>query len=288
MENVMQQIYTSKVLLCAGALLAFGSAVALGQDTTQTRRPTSSKRIPISKEGTGAGELAPRRTDTVTVYKTDTLRVQAAPAMAVHDTVRLTNTVTRVDTVTLTPPPQPLRLPNGFYFGLAAGVSAPNGALFTPNSAGPSAQAQLGWQGAKQLIGVRGDINWTKPGEDSQFSNLQADPDILNFNADVKLQLPFLTHTFGVTHRFGIYGIGGYTHTMFKNLPMRIDGTNNTLAFAPGSGDWQHENGWNAGGGLSLSWGRTELFLESRVLAFDPSNAPQSRQIPFMFGMNWY
>jgi len=288
MEKVMQQIYTSKVLLCAGALLAFGSAVAFGQDTTQTRRPTSSKRIPISKEGTGAGELAPRRVDTVTVYKTDTLRVEAAPAMAVHDTVRLTNTVTRVDTVTLTPPPRAVRLPNGFYFGLAGGVSAPNGALFTPNSAGPSAQAQLGWQGAKQLIGVRGDINWTKPGEDSQFSNLQADPDILNFNADVKLQLPFLTHTFGATHRFGIYGIGGYTHTMFKNLPMRIDGTNGSLACTQGKGDWQHENGWNGGGGLSLSWGRTELFLESRVLAFDPSNAPQSRQIPFMFGMNWY
>jgi len=282
----MQQIYKSRALLCAGALLAFGTAVAFAQDTTQTRRPTSTKRIPISKEGQGAGELAPRRVDTVTVYKTDTLRLEAAPA--VHDTVQVTNTVTRVDTVTLTPPPRPVRLPNGLYFGLAGGVSAPNGALFTPNSAGPSAQAQLGWQGAKQLIGIRGDVNWTKPGEDSRFAGLQADPDILNFNADVKLQLPFLTHTFGRTHRFGIYGIGGYTHTMFKNLPMRIDAPNNGLAFSQGSGDWQHENGWNAGGGLSLGWGRTELFLESRVLAFDPSNAPQSRQIPFMFGMNWF
>ncbi|MGE5099783.1 MAG: hypothetical protein ACM3SX_07335, partial [Deltaproteobacteria bacterium] len=153
----MQLIYKSKVLLCDGALLVLGSAVAFGQDTTQTRRPTSTKRIPISKEGTSAGVVSRRgRVDTVTVYKTDTLRVEAAPAMAVHDTVRVTNTVTRVDTVTVTPPPRPVRLPNGFYFGLAGGVSAPNGALFTPNSAGPSAQAQLGWQGAKQLLGVRG------------------------------------------------------------------------------------------------------------------------------------
>ncbi|HEX8944678.1 MAG TPA: hypothetical protein VF785_16180 [Gemmatimonadaceae bacterium] len=285
----MQLIYKSKVLLCAGALLVLGSAVAFGQDTTQTRRPTSTKRIPISKEGTSAGVVSRRgRVDTVTVYKTDTLRVEAAPAMAVHDTVRVTNTVTRVDTVTVTPPPRPVRLPNGFYFGLAGGVSAPNGALFTPNSAGPSAQAQLGWQGAKQLLGVRGDVNWTKPGEDSRFSGLQADPDIINFSADVKLQLPFLTHTFGTTHRFGIYGIGGYTYTMFKNLPMRIDSPPGTAVFSRGSGSWDHQNGWNAGGGLSLGWGRTELFIESRVLAFDPSNAPQSRQIPFMFGMNWY
>jgi len=97
-----------------------------------------------------------------------------------------------------------------------------------------------------------------------------------------------LTHTFGATHRFGIYGIGGYTHTMFKNLPMRVDTQDGSFFVTPGTGSWTHENGWNAGGGLSLSWGRTEIFLESRVLAFDPSNAPQSRQIPFMFGMNWY
>jgi hypothetical protein len=279
----MPQIYTSKVLLCAGALLAFGSAVAFGQDTTRTRRPTSTKRIPISKEGTGAGEVA--RVDTVVVYRTDTLRTQAP---AVHDTLRVTNTVTRVDTVTVTPPVPPIRLPNGFYFGAAGGVSAPNGALFTPNSAGPSAQVQLGWQNAKQVIGGRVDVNWTKPGEDSQFSGTQGDPDILNFSADVKLQLPWLTHTFGRTHRFGIYGIGGYTFTEFKNLPMRIDGPGNFIVFSQGNGSWQHQNGWNAGGGLSLEWGRSELFLESRVLAFDPSNAPQSRQIPFMFGMNWY
>ena len=43
-----------------------------------------------------------------------------------------------------------------------------------------------------------------------------------------------------------------------------------------------------AGGGASLSWGRTELFIETRVLSFDPTNAPQSRQMPFMFGMNWF
>src|SRR5438477_13021617 len=123
----MQQIYKSKVLLCAGALLAFGSAVAFGQDTTQTRRPSSTKRIPISKEGTRAGEVVSRgRVDTVTVYKTDTLRLEAAP---VHDTLRVTNTVTRVDTVTVTPPAPPIRLPNGFHFRLAAGAIAPNGAL---------------------------------------------------------------------------------------------------------------------------------------------------------------
>jgi hypothetical protein len=276
---------SAKSLAGAVAMITLGASVVLSQDSTRTR-PTSTRRIPISKEG---GEVA-RRVDTVTVYRTDTLRVNVnTPATVVHDTVRLTNTVTKVDTVQLPPPVVPIRLPNGWYFGLSGGVSAPNGAIFNPNSAGPSAQAQLGWQGAKNLLGIRVDVNWAKPGEDSRFAGLQADPDILNFSADAKLQLPFLNHTFGATHRFSLYGIGGYTHTMFKNLPMRVDGTAGTpLQFVPGSGEWTHENGWNAGGGASLMWGRSELFIETRVLAFDPSNAPQSRQMPFMFGMNWY
>jgi hypothetical protein len=51
---------------------------------------------------------------------------------------------------------------------------------------------------------------------------------------------------------------------------------------------WHSHGGWNAGGGASLQWGRTELFLESRVIAFNHSNAPQARQIPTVFGINVY
>jgi hypothetical protein len=265
----------SRTISGAATLLAFGAVVAAAQDTTKTR---SQRRIPISKEA--PGEVV--RVDTVTVYRTDTLRVTEMRV----DTLRQTHTEYRVDTVTKYPPP--MRLVGGFYFGIAGGASAPAGALFTPNSAGPSAQAQLGWQGAKQILGARFDVNWTKPGEDSRFAQFQADPDIINYNADLKLQLPWFTHLMGATHRFALYGIGGYTHTSFKNLPMRVDNPAdpNVPLFIPGSGDWTQENGWNAGGGMSLSWGRTEIFAESRVLAFKASNAPQSRQIPVVLGLN--
>lgn len=274
---------SAKSLAGAVAMLTLGASVVLSQDTTRTR-PTSTRRIPITKEG---GEVA-RRVDTVTVYRTDTLRVNVnTPPTIIHDTV--TRTMTRVDTVQLPPVYPPIRLPYGFYGGLAGGVMAPNGAIFTPNSAGPTIQANLGWQGAKNFLGFRTDLNYAKPGEDSRFSGLQADPDIWNWSIDAKLQVPWLTHTFGATHRFSLYGIGGYTHTWFKNLPMRVDGTTNTpVLFVPGTGNWTNENGWNAGGGASLMWGRSELFVETRVLAFTPDNAPQSRQMPFMFGMNWY
>ncbi|HXT18726.1 MAG TPA: hypothetical protein VN706_24085 [Gemmatimonadaceae bacterium] len=268
--------YTTK-LTGAAALLVVGAMAASAQT-----KPTSTKRIPITKEA--GGEVVTTRVDTVTVYRTDTLR------LANTDTVRLTNTVTRVDTVSIAAAPmmRPVHLPYGLYFGIGGGVSAPNGAIFNPNSAGPSAQAQLGWQ--SHWLGLRGDANWAKPGEDGRYAQLQADPDIVNFSADAKLNLPLFNHLFGSSHRFGLYGIGGYTHTMYKNLPIRANGFNpdGSIIVVPGNGDWTHENGWNAGGGASLSWGRNELFFETRVLAFNMTNFPQSRQMPFVLGYNIY
>jgi hypothetical protein len=269
--------YTTKYLAGAAAMLAFGASMAAAQT-----QPTSTKRIPISKEA--PGEVVPARVDTVTIYKTDTLRLTGRV-----DTLRLTGeTVYRVDTVMAQPMMRPARLPYGMYFGLGGGVSGPNGALYNPNSAGPSAQAQLGWQGT--WLGLRGDVNYAKPGEDSQWSSFQADPEILNWSADAKLNLPIFSHLFGSTHKFGIYGVGGYTHTMYKNLPIRAEGLNpdGSIIVVTGQNKWSHVNGWNAGGGMSLGWGRTELFLESRVLAFDTNVYPQARQVPFIFGINLY
>jgi len=266
---------TTKYLAGAAAMLSIGASMAAAQ-----AKPASTKRIPISKEA--PGEVV-TRVDTLTVYKTDTLTVYKTDTLAGA-------TIYHTDTVTLAPPVKPIHLPGGLYFGVAAGVSAPNGALYNPNSAGPSFQAQLGWQGAKNILGLRADVNYAKPGEDGRYSNLQADPEVLNFSADAKLNLPFFNHMFGATHRFNLYGIGGYTHTMYKNLPIRVDGFNadGSIVVVAGENNWQHFNGWNAGGGASLGWGRTELFVETRVLAFHPDNAPQARQMPFMFGINFY
>ena len=53
--------------------------------------------------------------------------------------------------------------------------------------------------GSQQLLGVRGDVNWARPGEDALYSTYQADPDIINFSADLKLALPWGRHLFGMT-----------------------------------------------------------------------------------------
>lgn len=268
--------YTSKTLLGAAAMVAFGASLATAQS-----RPTSTRRIPISKEA--AGEVA--KTDTVTIYRTDTLRLTTQLPGRV-DTVMTTNTITRVDTVSIAPA---LRLPGGLYFGIGGGAMGPNGSLYNTNGAGWTAQAQVGWEGTKSLFGVRGDVNYAQPGEDSQYG-AGANPDILNLSADLKLNLPFFTHLMGASHRFGLYGIGGYTYTRYKNLPMRVDGLGpqGQIVTIPGSPDWQDFHGWNAGAGAQLGWGRTQLFVESRVLSFNPGNAPQARQMPFVLGINFF
>jgi hypothetical protein len=290
----MKLLYTSKYLLGATTLLAFGASVALAQDTSKAR-PRSQQRIPISKDApatrTSGGARGAARVDTVTVYKTDTLRTTTQLPGRV-DTVRTTNTVTVHDTVQLQPPPRVVRFPSGVYFGAAGGVSAPNGALFNPNNAGPTAQVQLGWQGAQSLLGVRFDANWAKPGEDALYSAYQADPDILNFSGDLKLALPWFKHLFGMTPAFTLYGIGGGTYVMYKNLPYRLNpgvaGGIPPINVRVGDTSWQNKFGWNAGGGASIGWNRTEVFFETRVIGFTPDNAPMARQMPFVLGLNWY
>lgn len=277
----------TRVLSAAAALSALGATILGAQDTTKTG-PRSTKTIKIRKE---AGELAKPVHDTVTVYRTDTLRL-TAPPVTVHDTVTRTNTVTvtRIDTVSVKPEMPPVRLPNGMYVGLSGGLSTPNGSLFNPNNTGPSAQVQVGWQDALKVLGVRADVNWTQPAQDAGFVRFDAPHgQIVNVSLDAKAQLPYLHHTFGTSHLFSLYAIGGYTHTSFKNVGLRVNTPDGApLQFAGPVDSWQNQNGWNAGGGASLMWGRTELFIESRVLAFTPDNAPMARQMPFMFGLNLY
>ncbi len=264
----------SKSMSVGGAMvfLALSAGGAFAQSP-----PTSQKRIPITKEA--AGEVV--RVDTV--LKTDTLRVTST----VYHTDTLVKTLVRVDSVMLEPPHVPVKLPNGLYLGLAGGSSAPDGSIYIPNGAGYIGQMQLGWQHAKQFLGARISGTYTGLGQDSQFSN-GTSARLWTFSTDGKLNLP-LGHVFGFSPRLNAYGIGGWTYTWFKDLPRRLD-TNDNLPSVILAGDdsWTGRNGWDAGGGLSLNFNRSEIFVESRVMGFSVSSSPQARQIPIVLGFNWY
>lgn len=265
---------TSTSVVGATMILAFGASAALAQ-----AKPKSTKRIPITKEA--AGEVVRD-----TIIRTDTLTV----TNTVYRTDTLFRTVTRVDSVMVQPPPLPIHLPNGFYFGVASGMSIPDGSAFTPNGAGFFGQGQLGWQRAKGVIGGRISGSYTQFGQDSRFLVLQDfnHAKIWTVGTELKLQAP-LGRVFGRTPRLNAYGVGGWTYSWHQNLPMRIDNADDSIPVygIEGSG-WHGNNGWNAGGGLSLLFGHSEVFVESRVMGFNPSGFRNARQIPVMAGFNWY
>jgi hypothetical protein len=284
---------TSLAVIGAAALLAFAPDVSQAQAKT---KPTSSKRIPITKES--PGEVV--RVDTVT--RVDTLQI----TNTIYRTDTMTVQTVRVDTVTLVPRPAPIHLPNGFYFGIAGGSSAPDGSIYVPNGVGYMGQMQLGWQHVKQFLGGRISGGYTGLGQDSQFS-FGNNAQLWTLSTDLKLNLP-LGHTFGLTPRLNMYGIGGWTYTWFRNLPHRLDTNfcddvntvncnvinnnnldiNNPAVIVLGTDSWTGRSGWDAGGGLSLNWGRTELFAEARVLGFSIDHGGSARQIPIVLGFNWY
>lgn len=277
----------SLLLVAGAAIFALEASAASAQDsTTARRRATSTKRIPIAKEAHGEVVAATARVDTVTVYRTDTLRLQGRV-----DTVTTTNTVTRVDTVVQTVNLTP-RMIGGMYFGLAGGGALPYGSIRTVNNPGALGQLQIGWQGINSAIGVRGDVNYTQYSENDRFASLGAKPDLWNANLDLKLQIPIGTGIFGSAAHFTPYLIGGGSYLHYRNLRMRPENSTQ-IALIPGnSGDWQNSWGWNAGGGLSWHFGSKEVFIEARGIHFNSDvNSSQfgsAWHVPVAFGFNFF
>jgi hypothetical protein len=256
--------------MLGATFVVLAAAAAMAQ-----AKPKSDKRIPIAKEA--GGEVV--RVDTV--YQRDTI------TNTVFRTDTLMRTMIRIDTVQVQPPAVPIRLPAGFYAGAAFGSSAPAGSIHTPNSAGLLGQLHLGWQNAKQLFGGRISGTYTGLGHDSFFSPT-TNAKLWTLSTDAKLNLP-LGHVFGFTPRLNAYGIGGWTYTWYRDMPYRLNtADDNLFVVQTGQDSWTGRNGWDAGGGLSLMWNRSEVFIESRVMGFTPTDGKHAYQAPFVVGFNWY
>jgi len=283
------------LLLVAGAaFFTLDASIA----TAQARKPTSSKRIPITKEAPGEVTQAPPRVDTVTVYRTDTLRTPPQT-----DTVRLTNTVTRVDTVTQSVPMIPRHV-GGMYLGLGAGPALPFGAIRTVNSPGAMGQINLGWQGLNNPLGLRADVAFTQYSDNADYASLGSKAEFWNINLDPRLNLPFFNHTLGSSVLFTPYLIGGGSYVRYRNLRMKFEsgtgGVGNQHAIIAGAEEssignngfqndsFHDEWGWNAGGGLAFHAGKKEMFVEARAVHFNRDLFGTSWHVPVTFGVNFF
>lgn len=303
------------LLLVAGAALALDATSVAAQTTkkkrtTRRRTATSTQRIPISKEAPAAP-----RVDTVTVYRTDTLRMEGRV-----DTLRLTGpTVTVHDTVIQQVQMMPRHL-GGMYFGLGAGPALPFGSIRTVNQPGAMGQVNVGWQPLNGIFGVRLDGALTQYADAADYDVLGPKPKVWNMNGDVRLDLPIFNHTLGSMVLFKPYLIGGGSWLYYNNLRVKLDSDNGSpatqggygpqhaiIAGAPGNGipgcstidqcsnsSYESSWGYNIGGGLSFHSGKKELFAEARWVHFTPKNNVASHavstawHIPITFGVNFF
>jgi len=280
------------VMLAAGAaIFALDASAASAQDTTRTR-PTSSKRIPITKEAPGevASTRAAPRVDTVTVYKTDTLRMQGRV-----DTVNVTKTetVTRVDTVLQPMLPERLRQIGGFYIGLAAGSSLPAANFNDSDHPGWRVEVPFGIDPIGSPLGIRFTAGYSRYEPHSYAKSFLENAQIMSGDADLKWRLVTASP---YNKRVQVYGIGGVSYNRFKNILENNNGrlsVGDVLANSNGTfttavdNEWHNGWGWNAGGGIELGWGVTNLFVESRYSRFKGENSNISH-VPLVIGLSWY
>src|SRR5688500_1018707 len=145
----VRNITTCALGLAAALTLVTSESAAQSQDTSRLRRP-SDQRINISK-----GEV-------VTTVRTDTVYVTR------YDTVRVNNTIVRVDTVTVTPP-APLVIPRvkgPMFWGVYAGTTWPYGNIDRVYTNGFHGGGVLGFESQTSPIGVRFDGAMTQLGKE--------------------------------------------------------------------------------------------------------------------------
>lgn len=271
------------MLVAGAAIFALDASAASAQDTTRarTRRPTSTTRIPVSKEAPGEVTV---RVDSVTVYRTDTLRLPGRV-----DTVTKTNTITRVDSVMM--PIPKLRQIGGLYLGVAAGSSLPAADFNNSDHPGWNVEGLLGVDPIGSWIGGRLNVGYSQYSPHSFASNFLGDAKLFSVGGDVKLRAVTFTP---FAKRVQIYGLAGGSWNHFKNIlendhGVLTIGNRGTVngQFVTIDNDWHSGWGWDAGGGVEMGWGITNVFVETRFSRFNGVNTKISH-VPLMIGVSWF
>jgi hypothetical protein len=277
----------SALMLVAGAaIFVLDASSAPGQDTTRARRrPTSTRRIPVTKEAAATGEVTVR-VDTIVTYRTDTLRLPGKT-----DTVVTTRTVTRVDTVTQM---IPIRVPQigGFYVGLGVGGSLPAAQFNDSDHPGWRVEVPFGFDFVGTPWGLRVNGGYANYSPHQWVSPFVDNAQTWNIDGDLKLRIASATPAM---LRLQFYGIAGVSYNWFKNVVEIDDGVISigdsnrslTLPITNPDHDWHSGWGFNVGPGIEVGKGHTNVFAEVRFNKFKGVNTNLSN-VPLVVGINWY
>jgi hypothetical protein len=275
----VRNITTCALGLAAALTLVASPLVAQQQDTTRLRT-TSQTRINVSK-----GEVATPAPRVDTVYVTR------------YDTVRVNNTIVRVDTVTVTPP-APLVVPKvtgPMYWGLYGGSTWPYGNIDRVYTNGFHFGGVLGWEPQHGFLGVRFDGGMSQLGREDELRVVGIGDNqmgsgtalLMHLAGDLKVK-PL---NFG---GWALYGIGGVNYNRYKRVAMASTSGNNCDFTVRGAcfenannTSWSDKFGFNFGGGLDFHIGSQDMFLEARYLAI-PANGARSWTLPISLGVRYF
>jgi len=187
-------------------------------------------------------------------------------------------------------------LARGFYLGLAGGTSMPQRALRNGYTGGWNATVPLGWDASDSRFGLRTDfsvdhMNGTLINDQTNVTRAASgDITVWSLNADLKVR----AHAPGTPSRTNVYALGGFGAHRVVNGVYGV--------FGPSAGqnltfnDAKTNFGWNVGVGLSVAWGPTEMFIESRFFQIK-SNLDYHMNggvgtftsfTPFVVGLTWF
>jgi hypothetical protein len=270
------------MLVAGAAIFALDASAA----SAQVKPPVSTRRIPITKEAPGEVVAPTVRVDTVMVYRTDTLRLPGG-----RDTVVTTNTVVRVDTVSI-PIPMVLQQIGGFYFGLGGGAALPAANFNDSDHPGWRVEGLIGVDPIGSPLGVRLTGGYSRFEPHSYASSFLGSAQLMNVALDAKLRLVSVQP---LNKRVQLYGIAGGTYNRFKDI---LENNRGVLSIGDNVGgfgtlpttadhEWHNGFGFNAGAGAEIGWGRTNLFIESRFARFKGENSNIS-QVPVIIGLSWF
>jgi opacity protein-like surface antigen len=290
-----------------------------------TKQQTSTKRIKISKEQTSAGEVAlpvtrvvdstacdvalppvanPRRDDSIRAEQ----RVLDSIS-AMFDRRRIIAEFQRsaaemrdkaiADSIAREQAAQSAlkkHLARGMYFGLAGGANAPQRAIRDGYTGGWNVTVPVGFDATDSPLGIRTDLsidhmNGTRIHTlAEQTLAACGDVTVWSLNADLKLRF----HAPGTGTRTHLYLLGG---AGAHKITGGVYGTTSANAGENLTFDRAKARfGWNAGGGVSTSWGPTELFVESRFfqvksdLTFHQAGGigTYTSFTPIVVGLQWF
>jgi len=266
---------TTCALALAAALTLSGS-LAAQQDTTKLKKTRASDtRIPVTKEA--PGEVVPARVDTVTVYRTDTVRTS----------------VTRVDTVTVTPPApiEIAKIKGPMYWGVFGGTTWPNGNVDRVLTNGFHGGGVLGFESQDSPIGLRLDGTMSQLGKEQGLAvNQTGSGTNLLFELGGDLKVKALN-----VAGWAFYGVGGVNYYRYKRIATAssnskgpCDFTLRGECFANANNDhWANSLGFNVGTGVDWHIGSQDMFLEARLLGMQANNA-RSYFIPISLGVRYF